>query len=88
MTGLDSGVMTDKILDSQAVADMVGLTLSTIHTYHSRGTMPAADLHLGDNPGWYENTIRKWIKAREADVERDRKAKADRAARRGRYRKG
>ena len=79
--------MRDQILDSQAVADMVGLTLSTIHTYHSRGSMPAADLYLGDNPGWYTSTIDRWIKDREADAEHERKAKADRAARRDRYRK-
>jgi predicted DNA-binding transcriptional regulator AlpA len=79
--------MGDQILDSAAVAERVGLTLSTVHTYHSRGSMPPADLYLGDNPGWYESTIRRWIKDRENDAERDYKAKAERAARRERYRK-
>jgi predicted DNA-binding transcriptional regulator AlpA len=80
--------MGEKILDSAAVAERVGLTLNTVHTYHSRGSMPPADLYLGDNPGWYESTIRQWMRDREADAERDRKEKVDRAARRDRYRKG
>jgi predicted DNA-binding transcriptional regulator AlpA len=79
--------MGDEILDSQAVADYVGLTLSTVHTYHSRGSMPPADLYLGDNPGWYLRTINRWVGERGTDAERDRQAKADRAARRDRYRK-
>ena len=79
--------MGDQILDSQAVADMVGLTLNTIHTYHSRGSMPVKDVDLGGHPGWRQSTIRRWIREREADAERDRQAKADRAARRDRYRK-
>jgi predicted DNA-binding transcriptional regulator AlpA len=74
--------MGDEILDSQAVANMVGFTLSTIHTYHSRGNMPPADLYLGDNPGWYESTIRQWIAE---DAAWDRKMKAERVAWRERY---
>lgn len=79
--------MGGKILDSQAVADMVGLKLSTVHTYNHLRKMPAPDVDLGGNPGWYKTTIDRWIKDREADLERDRKAKADRAARRDRYKK-
>jgi predicted DNA-binding transcriptional regulator AlpA len=80
--------MGEQILDSAGVADMVGLTVNTVHTYHSRGSMPPADLYLGDNPGWYESTIRAWIAERDLDAERDRMAKAARAARRKRYKKG
>ena len=79
--------MRDQILDSQAVADMVGLKLSTIHTYNHLRKMPKPDVDLGGNPGWYKTTIDRWIKDREADAARDRQAQADRAARRARYRK-
>ena len=80
--------MGGKILDSRAVADMVGLKLSTIHTYNHLRKMPEPDVDLGGNPGWYESTIDRWIKDREADAERDRQAKADRAAARDRYKNG
>jgi hypothetical protein len=84
--------MGEQILDSAGVARYMTdhghpLTVNTIHTYHSRGDMPEKDVDLGGNPGWYKTTIDRWIKDREADAERDRKAKADRAAQRDRYRK-
>lgn len=52
------------LLDSVAVAQMVGVSYATINAYRARGNMPQADWFLGGVPVWRPETIEAWIAAR------------------------
>lgn len=51
-------------LDAQAVAERAGISRATVHRYHVRGDIPAADEHVGRTPLWREETIADWLKTR------------------------
>ena len=58
--------MTDPVLlDPAAVAERIGVTRATIHTYRWRGTIPEPDVSTSPNVClWFEATIDEWIAAR------------------------
>lgn len=43
-----------------AVADHLGVTLSTVRAYRARGQMPPPDGILGRTPWWWSSTITGW----------------------------
>ena len=52
-----------KLLDSQAVADLIGVELETIYQYKTRGRMPEPYFG-GRSPLWDQKTIEKWQRKR------------------------
>lgn len=59
------GQMTDQpdrsgLLDSEAVAAMLGIAVGSVARYRTRGDLPPPDVMLGRSPGWYAATIRDW----------------------------
>ena len=51
------------LLDSQAVADLIGVELETIYQYKTRGKMPKP-IHGGRSPLWDQKTIERWDQRR------------------------
>ena len=56
--------MTAPMMTSQMVADRLGVTRATVHSYTSRGTLPPADAYVGRTPVWDSGTIEAWIASR------------------------
>ena len=56
--------MTAELLGTREVAHLARLKEQTVRTYLYRGTMPEPDVRLGQSPGWYEETIRTWLRRR------------------------
>jgi predicted DNA-binding transcriptional regulator AlpA len=58
----------DELLDTTAVAELLGLKPDTVRWYHkkkARGTMlPPADQFFGRSPVWKRSTIEEWDAAR------------------------
>ena len=52
-----------KLLDSQAVADLIGVELETIYQYKTRGRMPKPHIE-GRSPMWDQKTNERWEKRR------------------------
>lgn len=52
-----------KLLDSQAVADLIGVELETIYQYKTRGKMPKPYFG-GRSPLWDQKTIERWDQRR------------------------
>jgi predicted DNA-binding transcriptional regulator AlpA len=48
------------LLTAHDVALHAGLPYRQLWTYQSRGTLPQADIHLGNKPLWYRSTIETW----------------------------
>jgi len=53
-----------QLLDTAAVAEMLGVKPATVHQYRHRGTFPAPDATFAGRPGWYATTIREWAATR------------------------
>jgi len=47
-------------LDTDAVADLLGLKVETVRMHHYRRTMPAPDATFGRSPVWKRETIAAW----------------------------
>lgn len=47
-------------LDVEEVATLIGVKPSTVHQYHKREEMPAADRYFGRSPAWKRSTIESW----------------------------
>jgi predicted DNA-binding transcriptional regulator AlpA len=67
---------TPDLLDTAAVAELVGVQPATIRRYLSLGLVPPPDVRLGQAPGWYQETIDRWLRSRpgqgrRTDLERD-----------------
>lgn len=54
------------MLDSKAVAEKIGVKVDSIHWYHKKKMMPAADEFYGRSPVWKEETINEWISTRQS----------------------
>ena len=58
----------DDLLDTTAVADMLGVKPETVRWYHkkkSKGTtLPPADQYFGRSPVWKKSTIEQWVENR------------------------
>jgi predicted DNA-binding transcriptional regulator AlpA len=52
------------LLDTAAVAELAGVQPATIRGYLSLGYMPVPDVRLGQAPGWYRETIDRWLRSR------------------------
>lgn len=51
---------TADLMDTNAVAALLGVTRSTISTYLARGRMPQPDLRIAGGPVWHRATITEW----------------------------
>jgi len=56
--------VTAPMMTSQMVADRLGVTRATVHTYATRGTLPPPDAYVGRTPVWGPDTIEAWIASR------------------------
>lgn len=52
--------MTDDLLDSAALAALLGVERSTISQYRRRRTLPDPDVVVGRSPAWRRSTIEAW----------------------------
>lgn len=52
--------MNSNLLDTEAVAALLGITPGSVARYRHRGDLPPPDVMLGRSPGWHEATIREW----------------------------
>jgi predicted DNA-binding transcriptional regulator AlpA len=52
-----------KLIDSQGVADLIGVSLETIYTYKARGDLPKPEF-TGRSPLWDQKKIEKWQRRR------------------------
>ena len=52
------------LLTAQDVADYAGMKYKHLWTYQKRGTLPAADMYLGNKPLWKRETIEAWNSTR------------------------
>lgn len=46
------------------IADLIGVSASTLRSYYSTNRMPRPDATIGTTPGWTETTIRSWMENR------------------------
>ena len=51
------------LIDSQGVADLIGVELETVYQYKARGKLPAPAFD-GRSPLWEQKTIEKWQRER------------------------
>ena len=52
--------MDEQILSLSEIAQVTGLTMNTVYSYHSRGKLPDPDFQIGAGPLWRFSTIDKW----------------------------
>lgn len=52
------------LLDPPGVAELTGLSITTIHIYNSTGRLPKPDFRFGSVPVWKKSTIDRWIRTR------------------------
>jgi predicted DNA-binding transcriptional regulator AlpA len=50
------------LLDTKAIAMLLGVRLKTVWTWRHRGVIPKADLMAGQSPLWKRDRIVKWAK--------------------------
>lgn len=43
------------------LAEITGISASTLRSYYSSGRMPRPDATIGTTPGWTEKTIHEWM---------------------------
>lgn len=55
--------MTD-YLDMRAAAARLGVDYATVRRYRATGRFPAADVQVGQSPGWLPETLDAWQAAR------------------------
>ena len=46
------------------IADIIGVSASTLRSYYSTNRMPRPDATIGTTPGWTESTIQTWMQNR------------------------
>lgn len=63
------------LLDVSAVAELAGVSVASIYTYLTRGTIPEPDLRFGRSPVWRRRTIEKWLASRPAPGQHATKAR-------------
>ncbi len=68
--------MTPTLLDSKAVAKVLGIDVATVHVYKSRGELPPPTATFGDSPVWDAQVIKEW-KAKRRTRGRPRKTDTD-----------
>lgn len=54
----------DDLLTVAGVAELVGISKSSVYTYHYRGTMPRPHAIVGQSPVWKRAEIIEWKKTR------------------------
>lgn len=52
--------MSDKLLTTGQVAELLGVSPSTVTAYKAREQMPAPDVVYGRTPLWLQSTIATW----------------------------
>lgn len=56
---------TDPLLDYRDIAEMTGLSQSTLRTYRTQGRLPEPDeLPAADRPRWRKSTVERWLTTR------------------------
>lgn len=72
--------MSNELLDTEAVAELLGVKPETVRWYNkdksnwSRGrgtTLPPADQYFGRSPVWKRETIVRWISERDSVTTHD-----------------
>ncbi len=56
--------MLDDFMTSQDIAETLGVKLTTVHQYRTRGELPDPDAHVGRSPVWRKATIEEWLEER------------------------
>lgn len=56
--------MSDDLLDSAALAALLGVRPQTISQYRRRRTLPDPDVIVGRSPAWRRSTIEAWLPTR------------------------
>lgn len=51
-------------MTAKQVAEHAGLQYKSLWTYLKRGTLPTADLFVGNKPLWNKSTIDQWMSER------------------------
>jgi predicted DNA-binding transcriptional regulator AlpA len=54
----------EKMNTLSEVARIVGLPITTVSAYRSRGRMPEPDVTYGRTPLWSDATVQEWIEKR------------------------
>lgn len=66
-----AGPIRDAPLDLRATAELLGLALVTMRTYHRDGRLPKEDGRFGTIPWWYTSTILEWQANRPGSARRE-----------------
>ena len=56
--------MSNHLLDTSEVAEMIGVTAETVRGYHKKKILPAPERYFSRSPAWNADTIREWDQAR------------------------
>lgn len=51
-------------LDPAGVAELLGVSVATVHSYKHRGLLPEPDHRFGQSPAWRRETIAAWKESR------------------------
>ncbi len=61
------------LLDTEAVARVLGIRPESVTRYKARGDLPQPDMMFGRSPVWRAETIREWMVRRPGRTGRPRK---------------
>lgn len=56
--------MGDAWLTAAEVAELLGVSRATVHTYRSRGVLPPPGRYVGATPQWRRQTVVWWQQTR------------------------
>lgn len=62
----DPSLNTPGVWTLQHIAEYLGVTMMTVHTYRTRKLMPECDGRLGRTPYWHPETITTWAAQRQS----------------------
>jgi len=69
-------VTADDYWTTSEVAEYLGVAVSTVSAYRSRGQMPEPVRTIGHTPVWDPAAIREWAATRRADNRRKRASRS------------
>lgn len=56
--------MRSDFVDMHGLAELLGVTYTTVRTYRRRGELPPEDFTVGGSPAWRRETIEEWRTSR------------------------
>lgn len=62
---------TTNLLDTNGVAEMLGIKPETVRWYSKKKILPAPDRYFGRSPVWNAETVREWDEARKTVIRVD-----------------